>query len=207
MQKIIDFIDHNNILSVLDIGANVGRFSHTVKYVFPNIDIFMIEANPWCDNHLSRVGIPYEIACLSDEHKEVKLFFNTKDFISTGVSYYLENTPYFNENDYSKTQTKLLDEVILKKFEKQKEFELIKMDTQGSELDIIKGGPKTFEKAKHIMIELSLVEYNKGSPLKDEVSKFLQDMGFKPNVLVNTIYKHHDPSTKEIVQEDWIFSR
>lgn len=207
MQKVIDFIDENGITSVLDIGANVGRYSHSIKYCFPNIDIFMIEANPWCDNHLSRVGIPYEIACLSNEKKDVNLYINRKNMICTGVSYYQENTVHYNTEDFMKTETKLLDEVIFEKFGEQKAFEFIKMDTQGSEVDIIKGGVKTFEQAKHIQIEMTLIEYNKGAPLKDDVAKFLNGLGFKQNVLVEPIYQGHNPSTGIVVQEDWIFSR
>jgi FkbM family methyltransferase len=207
MQKVIDFIDENGITSVLDIGANVGRYSHAIKYCFPNIDIFMIEANPWCDNHLNRVGIPYKIACLSDEKKEVKLFFNRNNMVCTGVSYYQENTVHYSLEDFIKTETKLLDEVILEKFGDQKIFEFIKMDTQGSEMDIIKGGVKTFEQAKHIQIEMTLIEYNKGAPLKDDVSKFLNGLGFKQNFLVESLYKNHDSSTGIVIQEDWIFSR
>lgn len=207
MQKIIDFIDQNNVSSVLDIGANVGKYSYAIKYCFPNIDIFMLEANPWCDNHLKRVGIPYEIACLSDIKKEVKLYINRKNMICTGVSYYQENTGHYNDEDFMRVETKLLDDVILEKFGEQKEFEFIKMDTQGSEVDIMKGGLKTFEKAKHVQIEMTLVEYNKGAPLKNDVAKFLNELGFKQNLLIEPLYKDHNPSTGVVIQEDWIFSR
>lgn len=207
MKRALQFLNDMSITSVLDIGANVGNYSQTIKHFFPNMDIFMLEANPWCDSYLRRTGIPYEIACLSDEVKDVNLFVNRKNMVCTGVSYYKEKTEHYSEEDFMITKTKKLDDLILEKFNEQKMFEFIKMDTQGSEVDIIRGGSKTFEKAKHIQIEMTLIEYNKGAPLKDDVTKFLNELGFKQSLLVEPLYKDHNPSTGIVVQEDWIFSR
>lgn len=207
MQQTYNFIVENKIKSVLDIGANVGNFSAVLKHHIPELDIFMLEANPFCDNMLRRTGLPYEIACLSNEKKEVKLYVNRKNMICTGVSYYQEQTIHYSPEDFMTVETKLLDEVIFEKFGNQKGFEFIKMDTQGSEIDIIRGGMKTIEQANHIQIETTLIEYNKGSPLKDEVIKFMSDLGFKQNEKVEVHYQNHNPATGIVVQEDWIFSR
>jgi len=207
MQLTYNFLVANNIKSVLDIGANVGNFSLTMKRNIPHLDIFMLEANPFCDTMLKRTDIPYEIACLSNEKKEVKLYVNRKNMICTGVSYYQEQTIHYSPEDYMLAETKLLDDVILKQFGEQKAFEFIKMDTQGSELDIIRGGMKTIEQAKHIQIETTLIEYNKGSPLKDDVVEFMDNLGFKQNEKVEVHYKEHNPATGIVIQEDWIFSR
>lgn len=202
MQNVIEFIDHNNVVSLLDIGANTGRFSQIVKHFFPVVDVFMLEANPFCDKMLERTGIPYEIACLSDEKKTVKLYVNKRNMVCTGVSYYKEKTIHYRNEDFMNVETQLLDEVILKKFGEQKAFEFIKMDTQGSEIDIIKGGLKTINQAKFVQIETSIEEYNEGAPFKDTVFDFMKDIGFKPLEMVEE-HKHED----RIVQEDWIFAK
>lgn len=207
MQLTYDFLVQNNIKTLLDIGANIGHFSRTMRHNIPNLDVFMIEANPFCENMLRSTGIPYEIACLSDLEKQVDLFMNRKNMICTGVSYYQEQTMHYADNDYIKTDTKILDKVIFNKFGHQKSFEFIKMDTQGSELDIIRGGLNTIANTKHIQIETSLIEYNKGSPLKESVVQFMKDLGFKQNVMVEVHYQNQNPETNIIIQEDWIFSR
>lgn len=207
MRNTLEFLIRNNITTLLDIGANVGVFSSVMKNHKPDLDIFMLEANPFCDSMLNRTGIPYEIACLSNESKEVKLYINRKNMICTGVSYYQEQTIHYSPEDYMLAETKLLDDVVLKRFGKQKAFEFIKMDTQGSELDIIRGGMKTIEQAKHIQIEVTLIEYNKGSPLIGEVVSFMKEIGFRQNEKVETLYQSQDPSTGIVIQEDWIFSR
>lgn len=206
MKQVFDFIVQNNVQSVLDIGANAGNFSVTLKTNKPDLDIFMIEANPWCVNFLERTGIPFEIACLSNEPKEVKLYLNRANWICTGVSYYQENTQWYSSGDFTTVEAKTLDFVIYKRFGHQKKFDYIKLDTQGSELDIIRGAPKTIKAAKYVQIELSLIEYNKGAPLKDDVVNFMKELGFNPTLMVEKHFWNQNPA-EQLIQEDWVFSR
>lgn len=196
MQKAIEFIRDNNIKSILDIGANQGHFSLTVKSVFPDMDILMFEANPFCDNFLKKTGIPYEMICLSDTEKEVKFYFEDKNFTGTGASYYLEKTPWYSLKNFTKMNTRRLDDVV------SKSYDLIKLDTQGSELDIMRGGVKTICDAKFLLIELSIIEYNENAPLKEEVMNYVSSMGFRPLELIEEHF--HDGT---LVQEDWILGK
>jgi FkbM family methyltransferase len=186
----------------LDIGANIGNFSLSVRNSFPDIEIFMIEANPFCDSALQQSGIPYEIVCLSDTEKQVKFYFEDNNFRGTGASYYLEKTEHYSRQNFTVMDTKLLDDVILSKFGEYKKFDFIKMDTQGSELDILRGSNKTVEQAKYILIETSIIEYNDKAPLKDEVMSYMSYLGFQAT---NLVEKHYHKGT--LVQEDWIFTR
>jgi FkbM family methyltransferase len=197
MNKIIDFLKENKVQSLLDIGANVGNFSKLVKHTIPDMNILMLEANPYCDHALHQSRIPYEIACLSDEIKTVDLYLNPKNYMCTGTSYYKEVTVHYDNADWVKTETKLLDDVV-----RDRTYEYIKMDTQGSELDILRGGTKTVEKAKYIQLEISVQKYNEGAPLKDEVLEYMKSIGFSPNILVENHY--HEG---QLIQEDWIFTR
>lgn len=206
MNNIINFMKNYNITSVLDIGANVGTFSQTIKISIPEIDIFMIEANPFCEPFLLRSGIPYIISCLSDKEKYIKMYINKNNSVCTGASYYKETTDHYKDAEYVNVNTNLLDHIILARFNDYKTFDYIKMDTQGSELDIIRGGTETINRAKFIQIELSLVEYNAGAPTKDVVIEFMKSIGFKPTVLIEKHYWNQDPNDK-LIQEDWIFSR
>lgn len=197
MLEILGFMKQHDVKSLLDIGANVGHFSTIVKANFPNMDLLMLEANPYCKGPLERTGLPFEIACLSDEFKEVTLYLNPLNYQCTGVSYYQENTHHYTDAHPHKMTTKLLDNIV-----GDKTYEYIKMDTQGSELDILRGGKKAVERAKYIQLELSLIEYNKGAPLKDEVVEYMATIGFKPTLLVENHY--HEGN---LIQEDWIFTR
>lgn len=188
--------------SFLDIGANVGSFSRFMRDWFSEMDILMIEANPFCDHPLKQSGIPYEIVCLSDTEKEVKFYFQDQDMQGTGASYYIEKTEHYSLKKHAVMQTKLLDDVIRSRYGEDKTFDFIKLDTQGSELDILRGGKKVASGAKNILIETSLVEYNENAPLKAEVMEYMESIGFKPLELIETHY-----SGGFLVQEDWMFTR
>jgi hypothetical protein len=55
---------------------------------------------------------------------------------------------------------------------------MIKMDVQGAELDVLKGAVETLKSVNHIILELQVVEYNKGAPLKDAVIEYMDSIGF-----------------------------
>lgn len=190
-------MDTNDVKSLLDIGANVGNYSKTIKYFIPDMKILMIEANPHCEKYLMNTGIDYKIACLSDSKKEVDFYLQDDNDVGTGSSYYLENTEYYSKKRSVKRNTDTLDDLI-----GDDAFQFIKMDTQGSEIDIIKGGLSTLNKASYVSIELSLIEYNINSPLKKDVIEFMEENGFYPIQLVEEHY-----SKGKLIQEDWIFTK
>jgi FkbM family methyltransferase len=194
MINIINFLKEKNIKSVLDIGANVGNWSSYIKQELPYMEIFCIEANPACEKFLIEKNLNYNIACLSDTNKNIKFYIDPTTQVSTGCSYYLENTKYFIDESYIILETKKLDHTI------SNFYEYIKLDTQGSEIDIIKGGKNVISNAKYIHIETSIIEYNKNAPLKEEVFQFLKDLNFKPLYLVENHYMDGN-----LIQEDFIF--
>jgi len=194
------YMKEKDVKSVLDIGAHIGEYSARVKQLFPYMEVFLIEGNPYCENYLEQRGLPFTIACLSEEEKEIGLYMNPVNAICTGTSYYKETTHHYDNSIKLTVNTKKLDDVV------DREFDFIKMDTQGSEIDIMKGGTKTLAAAKFVQIELSLIEYNKGAPLKDEVVAYMESIGFKPDKMVQVQYESYD-TTKPIIQEDWIFAR
>ena len=79
-------------------------------------------------------------------------------------------------------------------------FDFIKMDTQGSELDIIKGGLNTIKKCKYLLIEVSLMSLNENAPLKQDIVKFLSRNNIKP---VDVLYDHIIDG--ELTQQDVLF--
>lgn len=64
--------------------------------------------------------------------------------------------------------------------------DLMKIDVQGSELDILRGAKECLQHCKDIFIEMQHMEYNKGAPHVDEVSKYLNECGYR---LVEVISK------------------
>jgi FkbM family methyltransferase len=55
---------------------------------------------------------------------------------------------------------------------------LLKLDVQGFELEVLKGGSRTLRLSEVVMMEASLLPYNEGAPLFAEVVAFMNAEGF-----------------------------
>ena len=196
LEKIKKYFD---VTSILDIGANTGQFYRECKQFFPNAYYFLIEGNPKCEQALLNLNVDYEICMLSDTEKEVDFYSRLHEPLCTGNSIYRENTSFFSDEQIliEKFQTKTLNQIM-----SDKKFDLIKIDVQGSEIDIIRGGLSVINNSQGIILEVSLVEYNFGSPKKDEVYNFMESINFYPTELIGNITHPIDHS---LIQQDILF--
>jgi FkbM family methyltransferase len=185
--------------SVLDIGANVGQFYNEIKPIFPNAYYYLIEGNDSCEVVLETLNVDYSICLLSDCEKEVDFYVRKHEPRCTGNSIYRENTSFYDDDQIIilKKQTKTLSNIL-----NNKVFDLIKIDVQGSEIDIINGGLDIFKNAKGVLMEISLVEYNQNAPVKEFVYEYMSNMGFIP---IETIGNINHPITHELIQQDILF--
>jgi FkbM family methyltransferase len=191
---------------ILDIGANIGEFTMICKNIWPGSKSTMIEANKKCESTLEGLNETYFIELLGENDDDEITFYLTKDNeLCTGNSVYLEKTEHYSEERVieEKRKTKKLDTMF-----SDESFDLIKIDTQGSELDILKGGTELIKESKYILIETSVKEYNIGAPLEDEIIKFMEDNGYgNYDVLdTHTWPVEHGPFNEgEIFQRDILF--
>ena len=97
-----------------------------------------------------------------------------------GNSYYREigynNGKVFPEDRFLVLQTFKLDTVVEKNGFPYPDF--IKIDSQGSELDIIKGASECLKHCKYLIVELQEIDYNKHSPKADQVIDYLKSIGY-----------------------------
>lgn len=166
---------------VYDIGANDGRFMSAWKPVFSNSQWICMEANPKNHNkyhHQMNENDMYFHNVLSDENDKTVRFYSSDNGDTTGDSYYKELTRNYNGGKYQELTTKTLNTVIEERSLPLPDF--IKMDTQGSELDIIRGGSKAFEHAKLVMIETPTMLYNEGAPKFSDYIDLMYENGFIP---------------------------
>ena len=169
----------------------------------------MIEANDEEEHNLKSETNNYLIALLGSESKEVDFYMPAPGNYSTGCSIYRENTPPYSDDNVIivKKDMKRLDDIFkCNTSASTPGFDLIKLDTQGSELDILKGGEKLCKRAKVIILEVSLVEYNLNSPLKEEVLDFMDSFGFYTDMTIGEHYGNTETTQFDgLVQEDIVF--
>lgn len=187
--------------SVLDIGANTGGWYREAKSRWPDAYFFLIEGNPACAEYLAATGESFRIALLSDAEKEVEFFTRVDAPTCTGSSYKREKTEFYADD---KINTDRLPTARLADVCEGSVFDLIKIDTQGSELDILRGGIDIARAAKAIVMEVSLEEYNDGAPLADETLAFMASLGFRATEVLQEIVH---PIKRHVIQNDLLFIR
>ena len=162
------------IETVLDIGANSGEWSQALMKQVPGTKAFLVEASPSHEEALRNSGLPFRIAAVARD-------FGSRDFFSisgTGDSFYREKTHHYDSIEPIQVSTVPLDWLMSEALWPQPDF--VKIDTQGSELEVIEGGKQTIRGASFLLIEHSLIEWNEGSPSLSDVLNALQRLSFKP---------------------------
>ena len=195
-------INYFTPLSILDIGANTGQFYLESKKTYNKSYYFLVEPNPSCERVLSTYEVDYYIGAFSDTIKPVKFLMSKLDEYCTGNSLYRESTNYYSDNNLIELDitTETLDSYFAHKTIKR--FDLIKMDTQGSELDILKGGRAIVKQALGLILEVAVADYNKGAPKSEEVFNYVESIGFTK---VSKVGVNYNPETRELVHEDYLF--
>lgn len=112
------------------------------------------------------------------------------DFYSTGGtgdSYYKEYHNIYENLNPEKHQSISLDEYIEDHNLPFPDF--IKIDTQGSELDILRGAKKSLKNCHGLLVELSLIQNNENCPKFYEVISFLEEHNFIPYTICEEHFK------------------
>jgi hypothetical protein len=78
----------------------------------------------------------------------------------------------------------------------------IKIDTQGYELEVLKGAADVLEATAIVEVEMSLVPLYGGAPMYQDVLDALGDRGFR---LSDVERVHSDPATGELLQFNGLF--
>lgn len=180
---------------ILDIGANTGSWYISAKKAFGwDANVISVEGNIHCKKLLFKTNPNSVIALLSDKEHYQDFFLNSEYLLSTGSSIYRELSQHFSHDN---TKCIRIKTTTLDKLFSRLTFDLIKLDTQGSELDILRGGLHTLKKAKGCIVEVSHKPYNLGAPLSHEVVNFMLEQNF--------LLKETLSTNPEVHQSDYLF--
>ena len=194
---ILHLLDNKiEINNVYDVGAFRGEWTQLLKNTsLKNSNFFLFEANSENEVFLKNLGHTYFIGVLSDRNKEVK--FLSK--VHSGDSYFPEKTNFYEDEIKPKTLVSTtLNDIQLKSNIPPPDF--LKIDTQGSEIDILKGGNEILKNCKAILLECPVISYNIGAPSFNEYISYMDSIGYLPSDITEI---HH--LDKVLVQVDIIF--
>jgi FkbM family methyltransferase len=161
---------------LLDVGAYEGEWTRLAKSFWPKAPTYMFEAQSAKMPALDKVaaslqGVRYENVLLGAEDGKEATFFE----METGSSVYSEMTSA--KRRAKKVEFRQLDTVLGGRLG-EKKGAMLKIDVQGAEIDVLEGAKRTIDLCEFLLLECSLLEYNKGAPLFPEVITYLNERGF-----------------------------
>lgn len=174
------------IRTILDIGANNGEVAEFLSTYFDARQTIAIEPLPGCAAQIRqrekkiRNLTVFECA-VSDREERAVLFENAYAPASSLLPVSKISTDEFpqtaNHQRAVEVTVRRLDDLIDPGI--LEEVVLIKIDVQGVEDKVIRGGEKAFRAAKFVLIEMSFVPMYDGQPLFEEVHELLVNFGFR----------------------------
>jgi FkbM family methyltransferase len=177
---------------IFDIGAYKGLWTREMMKIF-GCDYYLFEPIEYKELKEIETEFPVQKIEVFNEllyAKETIIDFYQKK--NTGDSIYKENTKIFNDCKVIKKKTNTLNNIIKKNriLEDETNKVLWKLDTQGSELDILLGASEYIHLVDFIILEMPLFgEYNKKAPKFKDYINMMDLMGFIPyDILENHLY-------------------
>ena len=169
---------------IFDIGAHHGNWTNECMQIYPNAAYHLFEGIDY--RELKRFdgldNIDVYKAILDEIPRQVDWY----EMRNTGDSFFKEKTHHFADCAPLKKNTQTLS-YFAKNIPFDGEPVLIKIDTQGSEIPILKGllhddtGKHLLERTDFIILEIPLFgQYNEGVPNFLEHIQFMDTIGFIP---------------------------
>jgi FkbM family methyltransferase len=191
-----------NEFGFIDIGAFRGDFTDMIITAFPRSQGLLIE--PTIGNYYylkSRFYLKETIKIINYAlglEKSEADFYCTSDSAQNSL---LEFVDYNTSVVINKVSVESLDE-LLNSGNNFQNIDLIKIDTQGNDLNVLQGGIKTIKKYKPaILTEIIFVPLYKNQSDYYELSEFMNGLGYK---LVG-IYNSHAHESGCIAFSDFLF--
>jgi len=199
-----------DIKTIIDIGANTGPFSLDVRMRFPLVQIYAFEPLNDCFSVLTSSMSndskfrAWNIA-LGEVGGEITMHrssFHPSSSLLPMTALHKKIYPKSTEKLTEVVEIRRLDDVM-RDIALEKPV-LIKMDVQGFEDAVIRGGKDTIAQADILLIETSFVQLYESQPIFDDIYQLVCNLGF---TYLGRSAEHHNPKTGERIYEDSIFVR
>ncbi len=198
----------HNLATVFDIGANVGQFTMMIHKILPHAKIFSFEPIEGCYNKLAENmtnvsnfhAFNYALGD-TDTNMEihVNVFTPSSSFLPM-AKLHKQAFPHTDEAHLKKVKIKQLDLVA-----QELNFEddlLVKIDVQGYEDRVIRGGQRVISRARVLIVETSFQPLYDGQLLFEDIYDILRKMDFR---YVGAFEQLRSPFDDSVLQADSIF--
>lgn len=193
------FIDHLKSLgmdfkTVIDVGVahgSPGLHDRCRDAIF-----FLVDPVPHLKTHLAQLarklgGTAFNVAAGSQDG-ELTFFLHTD---TSGSSAYPQQEGRVLDGEEVSVPVRRLDGLIPGGIARPA---LLKIDTQGAELEVIRGATRLLEEIDVVVAEASLHEMRKGTPEIGDVIAEMASLGFVPYELIEGFYRPVDNALGQI---------
>jgi FkbM family methyltransferase len=203
------FIKHG-IDTVFDVGANEGQFAleliragfkgrivsfEPISFVYNRLFERSKSFDNWLIPERCAIGEKDEIVTINISDS------SASSSIKKMTTKHTDAAPNTHCNNTEKTKVKPLDSFSHYLSSNSPNL-FLKIDTQGFELQVLKGAKSILDKTKIVQLELSLVELYEGQELYDKLISYMSEKGFDVWFLDPAFI---DPRNGRLLQVDAIF--
>lgn len=189
--------------ATIDIGANVGAWSRMARRIFPGTKILAVEPQQNLQAQLretaQKLGDVTIAQTLLGAKPAASVPFYVYEY--SGMSSVLPDA------ESKPVATTSVDMVTLDQLVASTKFppaQLMKLDVQGYELEVLRGGEQTLASVEVVLMEVTLLRLYKGAPILHEVVGFMADCGFS---VYDFLSERRRPLDEALFQTDLLFVR
>ncbi len=203
-----------DVKTIIDVGANTGQFARSIRTSFPEARLFCFEPlkEPFRElaNWAAATGPERTLAfntALGDRQGTIEISCNSSYSPSASI---LPSTPLssklFPQTVPTRSQTvgiTTLDAALEEMLPKLEPDILVKLDVQGYEDRVIRGGAEVLSRAKACILEVLIDGLYEGQPRFEDLVGLLDRLGFS---YAGNLDQYHAPDG-HVVFLDAVFTR
>jgi FkbM family methyltransferase len=197
-----------DIDTVIDIGANNGQFALDIHERLPHAKIYSFE--PLNDAFLE---LTQKLGSIANFHAFNIGLGNANKTSTINRSSFSPSSSLLPMTDlhkqlYPKSADSIAETITIKRLDDMaSEMQpgsnvLVKLDVQGYEDEVLRGGAKTIARSRVLVTETSFATLYEGQPLFDDIYKIVYELGFR---YAGSRERHYNTQTGELLYEDAIF--
>ena len=201
-QKLLGLVNLD-VRTVIDVGANKGRAARRFRRLFPEARVHCVEPIPrlcrrleqWAETQGDAVRV-FELALARAPSERPLYVHRQSDILSTlavpapGEAARYEPIPVRVETlDRLAAELSVAPEV------------LVKLDTEGLDLEVIRGGEETLRRAAAVIVEAAFYPNadGEGAPTFEDIAAALRDLGYVYRGNVRLGCRHGTPMLADVL--------
>jgi FkbM family methyltransferase len=211
-QILRNILRHTGTETVLDVGANIGQYGDLLFDTGFDGTLISFEALPDAHRQLSdhskkhRRWLVAPCAALGSERGKIEMNVSANSVSSSVLPMRQTHLQAAPQSLYVGKQTvdiERLDELAPRLLQSEVAL-MIKVDTQGYELEVVKGATALLPRTVAFQLELSLVPLYEGAPTFLDMTAFMESIGFD---LFGIVPGFRDQLSGRLLQVDGFFVR